>query len=77
MGLRSTSLSQNKTNEAFVIQGTAAGIIEESRFGDASRRSKESTSYWWMTNNTLVLDNVSWMLLPVHWNVQQSSQGFP
>ena len=30
MGLRSTLLSQNKANEAFVIQGTVAGIIEES-----------------------------------------------
>mmetsp|Transcript_8501 Transcript_8501/g.19026 ORF Transcript_8501/g.19026 Transcript_8501/m.19026 type:complete len:1924 (+) Transcript_8501:286-6057(+) len=62
LGLRSALPPTGK--EAFVIQGTVAGVIQESGVSDASRRSKDSASYRWTSNSTLVFET-------------QSNWGFP
>eukprot|EP00584_Thalassiosira_punctigera_P004862 CAMPEP_0172528256 /NCGR_PEP_ID=MMETSP1067-20121228/2704_1 /TAXON_ID=265564 ORGANISM="Thalassiosira punctigera, Strain Tpunct2005C2" /NCGR_SAMPLE_ID=MMETSP1067 /ASSEMBLY_ACC=CAM_ASM_000444 /LENGTH=1254 /DNA_ID=CAMNT_0013312137 /DNA_START=70 /DNA_END=3834 /DNA_ORIENTATION=- len=58
VSLHSTVLPKTP-KEAFVIQGTVAGVIEESGVSDSSRRSEDCASYRWTTNNTLVFETRS------------------
>ncbi|KAL9185720.1 hypothetical protein ACHAXT_003497 [Thalassiosira profunda] len=57
LGLEST-LPQ-KANEAFAVQCAVAGVVQESGVSDASRRSQDSATYRWTTNNSLVFETRS------------------